>query len=451
MPDYGYNENPYSEMDYYRRQQAMQRAQQQQPTPLERLQSLAVNKAKDKVINYGIDRIGSMVGGGGAASQVATQFPSVFNTGASAATQLPTGGITPLLNSGGYAGIGEGGALTQGAAVPVGPGYGAMAGNMAGGAVAAYNVMDALGNIGSRGGKGTVEGLGTGAGTALGYYFGGPLGAGIGSVLGRTAGRGIASVADRLGAFQKSTKEYQQDKTDELRKAGIRDEFIQARIDGGFGSGYKDNPESYGRKFGMIDEKGVLTEAGKKDAASNWGSPDILKAIGNDYFDKYNEKQRYQITQGALDRGLLKGHKGDVILTDDDAFLASVADSLSNNDYGAKYDAWKAQHDAWKSGQAGVLASKSNNSPQQGAAQSGQGSQLGTALGVSGQMENGMRIDPGYSLPPGFDLSQLGWGGKPWTPPAGWQNYSANAESAKRQEIAKSLLGRHKARLQSRD
>jgi hypothetical protein len=430
--DYGYNQDPYSEMEYYQRQQALARQQQQQqPTPLQSLGNLAANKLKDKAVSYGIDKVGSMLGGG---DVVASAYPSVFNSGASAVTQLPTGGITPLLNGGGYAGIGEGGVLTQGAAVPTTPGFGAAAGSAAGLAVAGYNVMDALGNIGSRNGKGTVEGIGTGIGTAAGAYFGGPIGAGIGSVLGRTAGRGIASVADKFGAFQKSTQEYQQDKTEDLRKAGIRDEFIQSRIDGGFGSKYVDNPESYGRANGMNDSSGVLTEAGKKDAASNWGSPDILKAIGNDYFDKYNERQRYQITQGALDRGLLKGHKGDVVLTDEDAFLGTVESSVANEEYGKMYDAWKAK---FGPSIAQNLANKATPAPQsQAGAQSG--STYPEGMFGPGQPQNAIwKIDPGM-----FQNYNI----QPWAGGVA----GLNAETAKRENIAKSLLSRHKARMGSK-
>lgn len=82
-------------------------------------------------------------------------------------------------------------------------------GNLAGTAVAANNVIDALGNLDSRRGKGAVEGASTAVGTALGAIFGGGIGAGAGSVAGRTVGRGLASAGESLGLIGgMSTDEY---------------------------------------------------------------------------------------------------------------------------------------------------------------------------------------------------------------------------------------------------
>ena len=104
------------------------------------------------------------------------------------------------------------GPMTQGQSFATG------AGEIGGAGVAVSNVIDALGNLDSRRGKGAVEGSFTAGGTAggaiLGSAVGAPgLGAGIGSVVGRTIGRGAASLGESLGVIGgKSTEEYKQER-----------------------------------------------------------------------------------------------------------------------------------------------------------------------------------------------------------------------------------------------
>jgi hypothetical protein len=157
---------------------------------------------------------------------------------------------------------------------------------------------------------------------------------GLAALLGGGAGFGLTEAFGHKG-----TKEYQAERDDQLRNAGLREEFISSRNSGE--PGWKD-PTNWQRQQGLITDKGVLTAAGQKDAASNWGAQGILKAVGNDYFDKYNERQRYQITQAAIDNNLLKGDMGDVIVKDDNLLRSLIAGAITNENAGSKYDAWKS-------------------------------------------------------------------------------------------------------------
>lgn len=221
------------------------------------------------------------------------------------------------------------------------------AGALAGG----YGIYNSIKNHDTKAGAMSGAGMGAGLAAAAPLIGLGPLGWGAMGLM-ALGGAGVgAGLTEALG--HKGTKEYQAQRKGELAKAGLRDEFIYGGNDGS--PGWKD-PENWQRKAGLITDKGVLTKLGEKDAASNWGAHGILKAIGNDYFDKYNERQRYQITQAAIDNNLLKGDMGDIVSKDDDLLRSLIGGAIANEDYGAKYDAWKASMGAPSSGASQLAA-----------------------------------------------------------------------------------------------
>lgn len=350
--------------------------------PQQQQQMPQTNPLMDAATEYGQDRLASYLGGsaGSAGGYGGMANPSVFN-------QAANPSLTPWMDT---AGMGQSAGFA-----PVTPGvdmwgltnggWGQMAGNGAGLAVAGYNVADALGNIGSRGGKGTVEGLGTGAGTAIGAYLGGPIGAGIGSVVGRTAGRGIASVADRLGAFHKSTRDVAKDHTKDLQKKFGDDATYQAYVRGmreQYNSAPKDPSKPFAGKYGSWDEyKKAGLEAG--DLTGVYGN---LDTFGNEW-TSLNEEQRRAATQAMIDANLYNSKKGEVEITDK-AKARQIFDSMKQG--GFKIPA-KASAQLMQS-----TPGASNASLQ---LKPGDAQKIGQVMGGG--------IDPGFSM-----------GGQMMTPPA---------------------------------
>ncbi len=206
--------------------------------------------------------------------------------------------------------------------------YGPIAADIGGAAVAGYNAFDAGSNIlkGSRRGKGTVEGLGTLAGTAGGYILGGLPGAGIGSVIGRTAGRGLASVGESLGVIGgRSTKEYQADRTKDLLRMGYTPDQLKLRT---------------GTATTHPGQKANWDTTDKSNPLNMMGSEGMLK-YGPEYLNKLSHQDRYLLTKYAIDKGYFQSNKGDEVIGGDEmADIKANQDSiLKNPDYLAQFNA----------------------------------------------------------------------------------------------------------------
>ena len=217
----------------------------------------------------------------------------------------------------------------------------AAGGQVAGGIVAANNVLDAGRNIftGSRGGKGAVEGAGTVAGTTAGAIAGSAvglpwLGAGVGSVIGRTAGRGLASVGDRLGFIgQKSTKEIQQERwknsfdnaaTDQDRAAV--EYFADLKLNKNTNQVFEEGPLA-GRQYSWDEVKNV---ADYKDV---WGSQGFFEAFP-DWISGYSEEERRLIANAAVDNDLITSSKGGLIFSDEnEAKILDIARQVKAGEF----------------------------------------------------------------------------------------------------------------------
>lgn len=190
----------------------------------------------------------------------------------------------------------------------------------AGTTVAIINGIDAFNNLRNGNKRGKIEGGTTAAGTAIGYFLGGPAGAGVGSVVGRTAGRGLAHV---FGGGV--TKREQEKNTKDLLALGFLEDQLAGRI----------NPDKSDPNY-----KKVPTEAIMRDPASMWGTYGMQSTFGPGYFNDMSEKDRWAVTQAAIDNNLLKGKHGDVIVTDRDK-LRSLADEAKNSPlYAEAYKNW---------------------------------------------------------------------------------------------------------------
>ena len=213
---------------------------------------------------------------------------------------------------------------------PMGAETGALttAGNVVGGAVAAYNVTDAIQNIasGSRRGKGAVEGVFTGIGTAVGAIYGGWIGAGIGSVIGRTVGRGVASLGESLGLVGgRSTKQYQIDRwTSAMENAASPEEqkFIaramsQAAERPTGDSGTHQGGPLKGRTYNLEE----IVKGGR--AEDVWGEYAFFEAFPG-WLTEWTEDERRMIAQAALDENLLSSDKGSVLFSGKRGDLARI-------------------------------------------------------------------------------------------------------------------------------
>lgn len=249
-----------------------------------------------------------------------------------AATQLTTSGATQagaqvaqtmapeLARSGAQAAATQTGAQAAQAAPSV-PGAAPFSlADGAGTTVAIINGIDAFNNLRNGDKRGRIEGGTTAAGTAVGYFLGGAPGAGIGSVVGRTAGRGLAHV---FGGGV--TKREQEKNTKDLLALGFLEDQLAGRI----------NPDKADPNY-----KKVPTEAIMRDPASMWGTYGMQSTFGPGYFNDMSEKDRWAVTQAAIENNLLKGKHGDVIVTDQDK-LRSLADEAKNSPlYAEAYKNW---------------------------------------------------------------------------------------------------------------
>ena len=186
--------------------------------------------------------------------------------------------------------------------------------------VAVINGIDAFNNLRNGDKRGRIEGGTTAAGTALGYFLGGPAGAGVGSVVGRTAGRGLAHV---FGGGV--TKKEQAKNTKKLLELGFLEEQLAGRI----------NPDKSDPNYKKVPTAEIM-----RDPASMWGTYGMQSTFGPGYFNDMSEKDRWAVTQAAIENNLLKGKHGDVIVTDQDK-LRSLADEAKNSPlYAEAYKNW---------------------------------------------------------------------------------------------------------------
>ena len=264
-----------------------QRQQQASGNPLNTI----LNVGASSVINRGADNlISSILGSGGssaatspAAIDTALSIPGSFNTalnsapaGFNIAGEIPAG----LTYEGGMTGVNAG--VTPGTGLFSAP-YAVPAG-----AAGLYGLsrMEKLRYGGAKG-----AGLGAASGAATGYSIAGPPGAIVGAILG--GARGFFRGPSR-------TKKEQKDR-EKLAKMGIV-------VDN---AGVKE--WELNEKFKDSRDEGTLTGGDIKNAAS------LYLRYGKDYSNLSNS-QRAAIAQLALDRKLVREHKGRIDIAYDDEF-----------------------------------------------------------------------------------------------------------------------------------
>lgn len=236
------------------------------------------------------------------------------------------GGIGSL---GGEAGVllSDGSIIAEGAAIPEGlqavgsaplppSGFLGNAAPAAGITTAVINGVDAGQNLIKGDAKGKLEGGLTLAGTAAGAYLGGPVGAGIGSIAGRTVGRGAGWLGKKLGAFDKSTKEYERERWTDAANKGANDvdkttaaQFFSISHPEGDDEIF-DEGALKGRKYNWEE---VSQVSSGKDV---WGSLGFFQAFPN-WISGFTPQEREAIANAALDNGLLTSNKGDLIFADE--------------------------------------------------------------------------------------------------------------------------------------
>lgn len=178
-------------------------------------------------------------------------------------------------------------------------------------AVGALGAYDVLSNDYGPARSG-IEGAASGA--AIGSYFG-PAGAGIGAGI----GGGIGLIKGLFGDH-KTTKQYEAERTNKLLsksddpnwKTAVQHFRQIEHPEGDTGQGW--NPAS------------VLDQA-KQDGKVLWGTSAVLDQFGPDWFNKYNEQQREQITQQLAQNDLFENKHGDWHITDSNK-ANQIADSV---------------------------------------------------------------------------------------------------------------------------
>lgn len=263
-----------------------------------------------------------------------------------------------------------GSAATE-AAAP-GMGFAPYAG-LAGAGLGAYGLYNSINSNDKKGGALSGMALGGGLAAAAPLIGLGPIGWGglaLAAALGGGAGFGLTSA---LG--HKSTKQYQQERTEKLLGSMKGHEDIVSALRGAAHNGADD-----------AEWKRTATER-MKDPTGMWGTYGMLNTFGSDYFDKMNEHQRYAITKAAIDNNLLKGNKGDIVVTDAEKLKALLPEATANKDYLAGYNAWKSG-----------IPIKSNIP----SAQFPKGGSVGTSGGVS--PSSGSSSSRSKTLSPGIGL-----------------------------------------------
>lgn len=236
-----------------------------------------------------------------------------FSLGAEGVSGFNLAGEVPagLTAEGGFTGVNAGGTAAAGhSAVP--------------GLIGAYLAYDVLSNK-KHGGQGAVEGGLAGAG--IGWTLGGPVGA----VIGAPIGAGIGYFGN-FGDEDKYLTEY--NRAQALRDQGINWAFNTVA------------PTSGTSKQELIDR------ATQNIASGKYGNPEFERTrderllrpedimgnavfgekFGKDWLEKFNDSQRMQIAQAALNRGLVREHHGTIDVGFDSDFDAQVQRILAGEE-----------------------------------------------------------------------------------------------------------------------
>lgn len=221
-------------------------------------------------------------------------------------------------------------------------------GDVGGTAAMVYNGIDAAGRLIHGNKRGKIQGGATLAGTGIGYALGGPVGGGIGSVVGRFAGRGLAHM------FGGNVTGMAKDKrTEELSQMGYTPDQLKLRTD----------PDKTNKHYGEVPTADRLSRP-----TDVWGSQGLMHTFGSDYLNKKSEQDRFADSQAAIDNGLIKSDKGDVVVTDEAKLRDLSAAAEANPDYIKHYQHWKSQQpDATP---AATPAATPNSQPQTNTKQS---------------------------------------------------------------------------------
>ena len=191
----------------------------------------------------------------------------------------------------------------------------------------AYGLYDALRHKNVKSGALSGAALGGGLAAAAPLVGLGPVGwAGLGlaAALGAGGGAGLTSLFGH-----KSTKQVIGERTNKLLGSMKGHEDIVTALRSAAHDG-ADNAEW----------KRTATER-MRDPIGMWGTYGMLKTFGNDYFDKMNEAQRFAATKYAIDNNLLKGNKGDIIVSDEDKLRNALDEFTNNKGYQEAYNTWK--------------------------------------------------------------------------------------------------------------
>lgn len=253
--------------------------------------------------NIGNVNLGGLLDLGGGAAPEAAGAAANLGTGTTAAINSTVGANAASQGAGLVPGVGDAAAASQGGGMLSLGGIGS-AGNVILPAAGAFGAYDLIKN--DRGpGRGAIQGAASGA--AIGSFFPGAgtaIGAGVGGLLG--LGKGLMD--------HKSTKEYQQERWGNL--ANSSDPAV---------ANYAKQYQQYlGSDRAKEDAKYENTFEGKQKAGNLkaedvWGGLGILQTFGNDWFTKYNEADRRNISQALLDNNLLTTDKGDIKVIDPNA------------------------------------------------------------------------------------------------------------------------------------
>lgn len=146
---------------------------------------------------------------------------------------------------------------------------------------------------------------------------------------------GFDQIATKVPGFShKGTKEYEAERWGGLSKIAPDNANFQERVRNLAIASH--GPQADENRWNQIKDKAM------KSAPDMWGTYGMLNTFGSDYFDKMNEFQRFAATQYAIDNGLLKGDKGDIVVTDPERLKAALKDFTDNKAYQDMYNAWKS-------------------------------------------------------------------------------------------------------------
>lgn len=272
----------------------------------------------NKGAQYGVEKgLGYLSGGGEAVSAAA---PGLIEGGVGTAIDGSTMMANPLLTAG---------AETPGAFSLGGIGG---AGNAILPIAGAVGIGDVLLNK-KHGGKGAMQGAASGA--AMGSYLG-PWGALAGGLLG-----GGLGYFGNFGDVDQWKNE--QDAVNKLARTGVTgwDTYAAAQPQLSKGRSKEElTNKSYAADFKGMTPEGFVNNKfansrNEKDLTGKdiWGYSSFGDTFGNDWFGKFNEGQREQIANKALELGATEG-KGQIQLKNTDElknFATEISKALTSN------------------------------------------------------------------------------------------------------------------------